>query len=277
MYKFFKKVVQRALKMKDYKIINLNNSLQITRTSKCKIELLIEKLYPYKVDTDLIRIGPKGDGGYLVPNDLEGIIACFSPGVDLTSGFEEDCFNLGMQIFLADRSIEKPNLNLSSDKYNFLCKYVGWTNNEDFITIDEWVNSAEIDKNSDLLLQMDIEGAEYFTVLNMSDSILNRFRIIIIEFHQLHNLWNSGFYTLAIEVFNKILQTHTCVHIHPNNNKGIDSQLGIEIPRLAEFTFLRNDRILNKEYQNEFPNKLDVDNTNKAHIFLPQNWYKKAK
>lgn len=263
--------------MKDYKIIDLNNYLEVSRTPKYKIELLIEKLHPYKLDTDLIRIGPNGDGGYLIPNDLEGIAACFSPGVDLTSGFEEDCFNLGMQIFLADRSVEKPNLNLSSDKYNFICKYIGWTNNKDFITIDEWVDSAKIDKNSDLLLQMDIEGAEYFTILNLSDSILNRFRIIIIEFHELQNLWNNGFYALAIEVFNKILQTHTCIHIHPNNNRGIDSHLGIEIPRLAEFTFLRNDRISKEEYQNEFPNKLDFDNTDKIHISLPQNWYKKSK
>lgn len=37
---------------------------------------------------DLIRLGPNGDGGYLVPDDLTGIEACFSPGVCATSEFE---------------------------------------------------------------------------------------------------------------------------------------------------------------------------------------------
>ena len=95
----------------------------------------------------------------------------------------------------------------------------------------------------------------------------------VAEFHGLDEIWNYSYFKIISRVFKKILQSHNCVHIHPNNFRGIDSQLGIEIPRLAEFTFLRNDRILNKEYQKEFPNKLDVDNTDKEHISLPKNWY----
>jgi hypothetical protein len=39
-------------------------------------------------DVPLIRLGADGDGGYLVPDDLEDVAACFSPGVDDRASFE---------------------------------------------------------------------------------------------------------------------------------------------------------------------------------------------
>ena len=68
---------------------------------------LLRSLHPVSTNKALIRLGPHGDGGYLVPNDLEGIEALFSPGVDVLSGFEKDCAKLGMQVYLADRSVDQ--------------------------------------------------------------------------------------------------------------------------------------------------------------------------
>jgi hypothetical protein len=121
---------------------------------------------------------------------------------------------------------------------------------------------------------MDIEGDEYYSLINMSDSLMNRFRIMVIEFHSLHNLWNPYYFNLNKIVFDKILQTHICVHIHPNNYWGIDSRFGVEIPRIAEFTFIRKDRVTDKTFAHSFPHKLDYDNTENKTISLPKNWYK---
>ena len=140
--------------------VEKRGSIIIPHTPKESVVSLINKLHPYSIDKELIRLGPNGDGGYLVPDDLVGIEACFSPGVDQISEFEADCLKRGMQIFLADKSVDKPKLDLASDKYNFLKKHIGITNNEDFITMDEWVKSGRLDEKSDLLLQMDIEGGE---------------------------------------------------------------------------------------------------------------------
>jgi hypothetical protein len=78
-------------------------------TNKSEIFGLISKLHPLKSNARLIRVGPNGDGGYLVPDDLVNIEACFSPGVDAVSQFEYDCYNRGMKIFMADNSVKKPN------------------------------------------------------------------------------------------------------------------------------------------------------------------------
>ena len=268
--------------MKILKVINYIESLlnrgrfvfrKITPTQKVK--LLIESLHPIKTQFDLIRLGSTGDGGYLIPDDINEIKACFSPGVHLISSFELDCLNIGMKVFMADKSVEKPNLEMPTTEYNFIQKFIGCTNNSEFITMDAWVKSSDIDKNSDLLLQMDIEGSEYNSIINMSDELLNRFRIIVIEFHSLQDLWQPRFFDFASVAFNKISQSHTCVHIHPNNEDGIDKRLGIEIPRTAEFTFLRNDRIKSKSKAKQFPHLLDNDNSTKNHVFLPLNWYDK--
>ena len=40
------------------------------RTQEKKVLELIKKLQPYNVGKDLIRLGAKRDGGYLVPDDL---------------------------------------------------------------------------------------------------------------------------------------------------------------------------------------------------------------
>jgi hypothetical protein len=139
--------------------------------------------------------------------------------------------------------------------------------------MDTWINISNIDGISDLMLQMDIEGSEYESIINMSDTLINRFRIIIIEFHNLQDLWNSKFFPIANAAFKKILKNHACVHIHPNNNSGIDYRAGIKIPRTCEFTFLRKDRINKTCYQTTFPHKLDSDNVSGPTIILPENWY----
>jgi hypothetical protein len=256
------------------KIIRQKGYFLVKSTPKERVKSLIEKLHPYQIDMDFIRLGPNGDGGYLIPDDLDEVTTCFSPGVANVSEFEQDCLNLGMKVYMADKSVDKPNWNIPSDQFDFIKKYIGCTNNSDFITMDQWVNSFSLSEDEDLLLQMDIEGGEYYSLINMSDSLMKRFRVLVIEFHSLQKFWNPIFFDLTEVVFDKILQTHSCVHIHPNNSCGVDYQFGIEIPRVAEFTFLRNDRTTFENYQSQFPHKLDDDNTNNKHIALPKNWYK---
>ncbi len=61
-------------------------------TPKEKVEGLIKSLHPIKTEHELVRWGAKHDGGYLIPNDFEGIRVLFSPGVGGVSAFEEDFY-----------------------------------------------------------------------------------------------------------------------------------------------------------------------------------------
>jgi len=238
---------------------------------------LLKRLYPVSTDRELIRFGPRGDGGYLIPNDLAGVQVCFSPGVSFVSGFERDCANLGKKVFLADGSVDGPADEHES--FFFTKKFIGGTARDGFMTLDDWVVASTDDRESDLMMQIDIEGYEYEVFRAASDALMRRFRILVVEFHLLDELlgiWSDK-YKEIIDVFDGILQTHSCVHIHPNNCCGSVRRDEIDIPRVMEFTFLRKDRISRSAYQTSFPHPLDEDNTSKPPLALPKCWYKSEK
>lgn len=232
-------------------------------------------LHPQIPEKGLIRFGPNGDGGYLIPDDLIGIEACFSPGVNDVSGFERDCAERNIKVFMADNSVD--GTPEQHELFHFDKVYVGAYTGGDFITLDDWVNKSLKESSSDLILQMDIEGFEYETILNISTNLMSRFRIIVIEFHLLNQLWNGQFYKFASRAFEKLCQTHTCVHIHPNNCANFFNKEGLSIPPALEFTFYRSDKIDGQPYAQSFPHPLDFDCTSRKHLSLPDCLYRKNK
>ena len=254
----------------------------VKRTNYAEISALIHALHPRDSGVDLIRLGPDGDGGYLIPDDLSGIEYGFSPGVSTESDFEVDLAKRGLKVYLADYSVDSAasnDSNLFFDK-----KFVGSLSNREFMTLDEWKNKKIPDYSGDLILQMDIEGAEFEAIMSVSASLLSQFRIMVIEFHFLQELFNRPYFDLTFRVFRKILQNHSVVHIHPNNCCGsvkVPKQWThgnrvecLEIPRVSEFTFYRNDRIKKKSYCRVFPHSLDQDNTSKPSLALPHCWHR---
>jgi len=266
------------LKSAAMNVLALGKAYPTRLTPTRDVHSLIESLAPRYSGKELIRFGPARDGGYLVPDDFDGIESCFSPGVNLISGFEKDCAERGIEVFLADRSVENPAE--SHERFHFTRKYVGVTTNEDFMTMDDWVASSLTGPGTtaDLMLQIDIEGYEYETFLAMSDGLMGRFRIIVAEFHDLDQLWNLPFFRIASRTFEKILQTHTCVHIHPNNHIPLLTRDGLAIPPATEFTFLRHDRIdlgRHAPFVTLFPHQLDTDNSaGLPPVALPKCWHR---
>ena len=97
----------------------------------------------------------------------------------------------------------------------------------------------------------------------------------MVEFHGLEQLWNKPFFDISSRVFDKLLQTHKCVHNHPNNYGQTVKYGDIEIPILTELTFLRKDRVDNSSFITTFPHPLDFDNVkSKPSLHLPECWYK---
>ncbi len=237
-----------------------------------EVKGLIKDLNPVVPDCGLMRFGPEGDGGYLIPDDLDGITACYSPGVLDISGFEMDCAERGMQVYLADKSVDNPAAD--HDSFDFIKNFIGVTNSNGFVTIDSWVKDSSPHDNSDLLLQMDIESYEYEVILSMSEDLMKRCRIMVIEFHVLEELFNKPFFRLARRAFDKILETHHCVHIHPNNYSGTVKHGDLEVPKLMELTFYRKDRAASTHPAIDFPHPLDHENTKNEPLVLPKCWYK---
>jgi hypothetical protein len=230
-------------------------------------------LKPKKTHHQLIRIGPEGDGGYMLPDDLEGINFCFSPGVGPSIAFEEALCKLSISCFLADASVEKPSFNNHLMYFDpiFISSVL-----TPAASLKEWINSKYKGKD-DLLLQMDIEGSEWDVLINSDEETLNQFRIMAIEFHRMDILYSTFGLNIVKYIFSKLLKNHSIVHLHINNYVPFIIQNGIRIPPVLEITLLRNDRfrgIIKPIEMVNLPHPLDSDNcTWKPQMPFPNEWF----
>lgn len=248
-----------------------------TITPEYRLLSLIEKLRPVRADLDLIRIGSDSDGGYLVPNDLNGISACFSPGVGPTSSFEEDLFTrFSIPSHLCDYSVSGPPGNFKPA--SFEKKFLGATEDDRFTTLNNWMEkSPEYDLETDLILQMDIEGGEYTAILSTEEDKLKRFRIIIVEFHNAEHWSDPAFFEIADSTFSKLLKHFYVLHIHPNNYGNLLRLGQVIVPDVFELSLVRKDRCTPIGNPETLPHALDRPcNPNNPEIILPEYWYKQS-
>lgn len=187
----------------------------------------------------LIRIGPSGDGGYLLPDDLAGIAACFSPGVAGEIGFDVDLAGRGIQVHMIDKSVD--GLPQAHDLIDFEPLFLGTSTEPGWTTLTDWVERRAPGRD-DLMLEMDIEGAEWAVLLTTPEATLNRFRILVLELHDLHLLAKRSSLHVVSAVFDKLLVDFDLVHVHQNNHEYPVPYLGFDLYPVVEATFLRKDR-----------------------------------
>lgn len=231
---------------------------------------IIALLRPRKIDKPLIRVGSNGDGGYLMPDDFEGLVGCVSPGVAGEVGFDLEMAERGLKVAMADASVAGPPVDHAN--FFFEKKFLGTHNDASTVRLADFVDAHF--PEGDLILQMDIEGAEFPVLLDCPDETLSRFRMIVLEVHDFNHVFGQFSSGIMKAFVNKLMRSHSVVHIHPNNCCGSERRHGIEIPRVLEFTLSRKDRGVSDTYANlPNPHPLDVDNVpSLAHLKLPQIW-----
>lgn len=94
-----------------------------------------------------------------------------------------------------------------------------------------------------IFLKMDIEGSEYDWFLCLEREQMQKFREIVVEFHDIHTTEKVA------DVFKKMRETHIPVHLHGNNFGGSDVETGI--PNVMEVTYIRKNDIVFIQEQSE--------------------------
>jgi len=236
-----------------------------------KLQALAISLRAQRTRHELVRLGAPYDGGYLVPDDFENLQACFSPGVADCATFEESLLTkYGIQSHLADYSVDGPPAGFIPK--SFQKKYLGPLNDEQHTTLQDWIHSTE-EHTGDLILQMDIEGGEYLSIIACPEAVLRRFRIIVIEIHDIESWSEPNFFKVVDAFFQKLLKHFIVIHNHPNNCCGIVNLGGFLSPRVFELTLLRRDRAHSLGNCETFPHPLDRPNLmDRPDLLLPNNW-----
>ena len=253
------------------KFFDIFNMYVEKKSSKKKISKTLKKLLPYKIDAQLIRLGEKNDGGYLVPDDFVGIDKNYSAGVGFLTQFEKDLETryLIKSMMLDFNEIEEKIL---PSKASFFKKKLGLVSNKQEISINDWI----IQDDKDIILKLDIEGDEYASLIDISEQNLKKVRILVIEFHDLRNLRNDIFLNLFNKVINKLNNYFYVCHLHINNISKIKKIGDYLVPDMIEMTFIRKNRV--KNFSSKFsilPHKLDSKTVNSVkEKFLDKSWYK---
>ena len=248
----------------------LGDKIAVTNATKtADAAALIDSLKP-RSGPPLKRFGPRGDGGYLMPDDLNGIVACISPGVSTECGFDSEMADRGIDVYMADASVAGPSVR--HDRFHFFPKYLDIAASDRTMTLDQLCEHAP---DGDLLLQMDIEGAEYRVLAAASDSLLQRFRIMVIELHDLDQMFSRFAFNIIKPVFDKLRTHHEVVHIHPNNCADPVRRGPLSVPPVMEFTFYRKDRMKHQSASAlSFPHALDAPCAqSRSDVDLPGCWW----
>jgi hypothetical protein len=210
------------------------------KTQTQHVEKFIDRLQQTK-HIPMHRVGGHGDGGYWIPQDLSGITSCFSPGVASCSSFELDLAERGMEIFMADKSVAGPSSK--HPQFHFTKRHIGsFTDIErGYISFEDWYEQScsQIAIDGDKILQMDIEGGEYEVIHSITNRTLKNFRVLVIEFHNIHQLLNCNSFNFMEKAFRKLLLDFEIFNIEQNFAAGATYLAGKKISKLLEISFIR--------------------------------------
>lgn len=196
-------------------------------------QALLQELQPVALtNCTLKRYGSRHDGGYLMcANLLDDLEAAYSYGIG-----PED--NWGCQV--------SRELGVPVHQYDCFTAYRPTCDGGHFIFHDECVGPqaetidgrrfdtivAHVARNGDvgksILLKMDVEGAEWLSLLHTPDHVLDRFVQIPMEFH-LRLAEEATFLSLI----RRLKEDFYLVNLHFNNNRAICFDAAAPLPSRA--------------------------------------------
>ena len=200
-----------------------------------RIKLLIKMIKPEIYKPKLIRIGSKYDGGYALAKYNKNNIL-ISGGISNNSDFESRICSRILYSYLFDHTIK--TVNLSIDNYAFYRKKLVTKGDQYGVNLNDFISQID---SKHLILKLDIEGDEWNILSQFSASSLLKCEQIVVEFHNVLDIYNTKKFDLYIKVLTKIRKHHKVINVNVNNYGASSMLFGEKISDVYEISFLRND------------------------------------
>ncbi len=184
-----------------------------------------------------VRIGREHDGGYVMVKPFSRTQIAYSLGVGDDVSWDKEMADNGYQIYQYDHTIEK----LPEENEAFHWRRIGITglNETDKLKhLDTIICEDGFENQTGMLLKMDIEGYEWDLFNSCSLETLNQFDQIVIEIHSLNDLTKNE---IIIDGLERLMKTHTAVHIHGNNYRYATFCGDLITPDALELTLIKRD------------------------------------
>lgn len=211
-----------------------------------------------------IRVGNReADGGYVMADDFEKITAVLSLGIGAEVSWDIEIADRGIEVFQFDHTVDAPNEVAGNPRLHFhKMGIAGKTDPTARMKSLPDVLSEELSEHTgDLILKIDIDGYEWEVFTDMPNEVLQRFRQICIEIHNpLARPGQRGRRLRNLAVLRKLSRYFRPVHLHANNAGPVRSICGLELPKLLEICYLRDDGQDFTDSKEILPGEFDVPN-----------------
>ncbi|HEY0737769.1 MAG TPA: DUF6065 family protein [Herpetosiphonaceae bacterium] len=217
-------------------------------------EAFLSALVVYQSPVAKVRLGTDTDGGYIICDHLGPYDLLLSGGIGGDNSFEIDVIErYGVDCYAFDHSVA--TVQQHHPRLTFIQKSISPISSEYSSNLKEFLRQSD-----DILLKLDIEGAEFAWISALATEELLKFKQIVIEVHDLF----ARDYSESRSFLSKLTANHVLVHVHANNWRGTVNVGGIAVPEVFECTFIRKDCYPSPLIPNQDPIPSALDRPNLA-------------
>ena len=218
---------------------------------------LLRPLAPYALaQHGKVRMGAVNDGGYVCIDDFDGVDTALSFGINDDISWDLDAAARGLKLYQFDHTVADPAPD--DPRMVFEAKRIGSESRSDTESLSALIRRHDRGRaRPNLILKMDIEGAEWDVIEATSEEDLARLAWITCEMHYFQGLAEAGHRRRVDHCLQKLMRTFVPVHIHANVWGGLSSIANIIFPNVLEATFANRTFYAVTESSEALPGPLD--------------------
>ena len=205
-------------------------------------------------NVDFVRIGRDYDGGYIMLNDFNKNMVAYSYGISNDVSWDLDMAKRNIHCYMYDHTIS--SLPEESSFFHWTKEGIcGVQKIENCNSLDIHIKNNNHTSNKNLILKMDVEGAEWNSILGTNENTLSQFKQMVFEFH---DMYDPRYFNTICKAIEKLNQTHQCIHVHGNNYGPRKCANTLVMPHALEVLYVRKDDYTFSECNHFYPRAFDM-------------------
>lgn len=207
-------------------------------------------------DGSFIRIGREHDGGYLMLDEFCPDMVAYSFGICDDVSWDKAIAEKGIACFMYDHTINR--LPEEHELFHWSQEGICDVDKvEHCSTLETFIKRNGHEGRTDLILKMDVEGAEWNAIAATDSSTLAQFSQMVFE---LHDMYSSSLHGKICKFLSKINKTHQPVYVHGNNWADYERTGNLVMPWALEVLYLRKSDHNFRESAHFYPLEQDMPN-----------------
>ena len=199
-----------------------------------KLFCIYQYIYPKKViGKNKTLLGEKSDGCYVLLDDFENIKIVYSFCISTIIQLDDELAKRGIDVYMYDHTINSLPYNNSKFHWSKIGICASNETTQDLKTLEELMKENGHISEKNMILKIDVEGAEWSSLNELSEDILRQFKYIAIEYHFLESSKEELYYN----VIKKMHKSHQAFYLRCHGREEI-SQIRNRICKFLEVSYI---------------------------------------